>query len=120
MTSAPFSRDVRSDSERAPRLLTWVSLALLILAVPLAINLVRSTGVERTNLAEVQRMRNEVQQAQTRRNEVKDALVFARTDAFTDYYARAYLRWAKAGETVVVPTDAQPAGSWLEKFVGKK
>ena len=51
------------------------------------------------------------------REQVKAALNYAGTDAFVEYYARAYLRGARPGDTVIVPSTAPPTRKWWEEFV---
>ncbi len=118
MTNTPMTRAGRTRSEGAtPQPLIWVSLALLAISVPLVVNLISRAGNETKTLQEVVRMREEVRLSEIRRDQVKAALNYAGTDAFVEYYARAYLRWAKPGDTVIVPSTAPPTRKWWEEFV---
>jgi hypothetical protein len=118
MTNTPMTRAGRPRSETpASQPLIWVSLGLLAISLPLVFNLISRTGNEAKTLQEVVRMREEVRLAEIRRDQVKAALNFAGTDAFVEYYARAYLRWAKPGDTVIVPATAPPTRKWWEEFV---
>ena len=118
MTNTPITRDTRRQAEApAPKPLIWVSLALLAVSVPLVFNLISRARNEATTLQEVLRMREEVRLAEIRRDQVKAALNYASTDAFTEYYARAYLRWARPDDTVIVPASAPPTRKWWEDFV---
>ncbi len=100
-----------------PGLLIWVCVALLALSVPLAFNLFTRARNETTTRQEVLRMREEARLTEIRRDQVKAALDHASTDAFTEQYARAYLRWARPGDTVVVPAAPSPTRKWWEDFV---
>lgn len=118
MLRSSTSREFRSSAEpSAPPLLIGATLALVALSIQLAVNLLTRSGNEIAILTEVLRMREVVRQAETRRGQVQDALSYAATDAFTEYYARAYLRWARPGETVVVPATPPIPRKWLEEFV---
>lgn len=118
MTRFSTARNSRRGAEPpVPRLLIWVSLALIAVSVPLVVNLMTRSVNETRTLNEVLRMREVVRKAETRRDQVKGALAYAATDAFTETYARAYLRWARPGDTVVVPAVAPPARQWWEEFV---
>jgi hypothetical protein len=118
MTNTPVTRAGRQRSE-APTAqpLIWVSLGLLAISVPLVFNLISRAGNETKTLQEVVRMREEIRLGEIRRDQVKAALNYAGTDAFVDYYARAYLRWAKPGDIVIVPATAPPTRKWWEEFV---
>jgi len=100
-----------------PQPLIWVSLGLLAISLPLVVNLLSRAGNESKTLQEVVRMREEVRLSEIRRDQVKVALNYAGTDAFVEQYSRAYLRWAKPGDTVIVPSTAPPTRKWWEEFV---
>ena len=118
MTNTPIARAGSPRSEAtSPQPLIWVSLALLAISVPLVFNLISRAGNEIKTLQEVVRMREEVRVSEIRRDQVKAALNHAGTDAFVEYYARAYLRWARPGDTVIVPSTAPPTRKWWEEFV---
>ena len=118
MTNIPTARAGRSRTDVAmPQPLIWVSLALLFISVPLVYNLISRAGNETRMLQEVVRMREEVRVSEIRRDQVRVALNHAGTDTFVEYYARAYLRWAKPGDTVIVPSTAPPTRKWWEEFV---
>jgi hypothetical protein len=118
MTNTPITRAGRARADAStPQPLIWVSLGLLAISVPLVFNLISRAGNETKTLQEVVRMREEVRLSEIRRDQVNAALNYAGTDAFVEFYARAYLRWAKPGDTVIVPSTAPPTRKWWEEFV---
>lgn len=118
MTTTPIARPTQRNSEQeAPKALVWLALALIAISLPLVINLLSRASNEAKTLQEVLRMREEVRRTEIRRGQVKEALNYAGTDAFVEYYSRAYLRWAKPGDTVIVPSAPPPTRKWWEEFV---
>ena len=103
------------------RILTWAAVIMILLSLPLVINFVGRLQAEQRMADEVQRRAAQVQKAQKTLSQVRDALEYAKSDAFTERYAREQARYAKPGEVVVVPPGAQdpakPRKAWWEDFV---
>ena len=71
--------------------------------------------------AEVTRRAEDIQKEETTLTQLRSALEYARSDTFTERYAREQARLAKAGEVVVVPPSMQDPYQthkvWWEEFV---
>lgn len=94
---------------------------MILLSLPLIVNFVGRVQAESKMAAEVQRRSEEVQKDQTTLTQLHAALDYAKSDAFTERYAREQARYAKPGEVVVVPPGLQdsatPHPAWWEDFV---
>lgn len=69
----------------------------------------------------VQKAEAAVQKSEIRNAQLRSALEYAKSDAFTERYAREQVHYAKAGEVLVLPstgqdllTDRHP---WWQAFV---
>ena len=96
---------------------------MILLSLPLIVNFVGRVQAETKMSAEVQRRSEQLQQEQTTLTQLRAALDYAKSDAFTERYAREQDRYAKPGEVVVVPPSAQdsttPRALWWEDFVAR-
>jgi cell division protein FtsB len=109
-----------SQPTPSSRLLLWLSIALLVLSVPLAVNIVGRIQAEARMRAEVERLTSEVTRDEKCLAQLDNAVAYARTDAFVEQWARERERLSKPGEVSVVPAAAsgvQPAALWWEDFV---
>jgi hypothetical protein len=94
---------------------------MILLSLPLLINYVGRLQAEARMASEVQLRAERVKKSEITLIQLRDALEYARSDAFTERYAREQARYAKPGEVVVVPSGVQdpatPHRAWWEDFV---
>jgi hypothetical protein len=94
---------------------------MTVLSLPLLMNFVGRVQAEARVAAEVQRRAAQVLKSETTVTQLREAVEYARSDVFTERYAREQARYAKPGEVVVVPPGvqdpAQPHRPWWEDFV---
>jgi hypothetical protein len=97
---------------------------MVLLALPLMANFVGRMQAEARMRDEVQRRTEQVRQAEILQTQLNQALEYAKSEAFTERYAREEAHYAKAGEVVVIPPGAQnptrPLRLWWEDFVDPK
>ena len=93
----------------------------LLMALPLALNIVGRIQAEARMRAEYDRLAAEVQQDEQCLQQLDSAVEYAKTDAYAERWARERERLGKEGETVIVPASSQtgvsPARPWWEEQV---
>lgn len=118
---SPLTSRYDPPQSSLPRLLTWAAVIMVLLALPLMANFVGRMQAEARMRDEVQRRTEQVRQAELLQTQLNQALEYAKSEAFTERYAREEAHYAKAGEVVVIPPDAQnptrPLKLWWEDFV---
>ncbi len=118
-SAAPPSNDQAPSP--AARMLTWASVVMILLTLPLVVNFIGRLQGESKMATEVQARTNLIQKEENTLSQLRSALAYAKSDAFTERYAREQVRLAKPGEVVVVPPSMQdPTKShkvWWEEFV---
>ncbi|PJF46663.1 MAG: hypothetical protein D6709_02430 [Chloroflexi bacterium] len=115
---APHGFDRISLPPAVNHLLVWFSIGALLLALPLAFNIASRLQAEARMRAEVERMTQEVNAAETKLAGLRAALGYARSEAFAEEWARARARWSKDGEVIVVPPMMRkPSHLWWESFL---
>ncbi len=114
-----------SSRDQAPstlsHVLTWAALIMALLSLPLLINFVGRVQDEQRMADAARQSAADVQRSEIRNAQLHDALEYAKSDAFTERYAREQMHYTKAGEVLVLP----PAGSdltalrrpWWQDFV---
>jgi hypothetical protein len=94
---------------------------MVVLSLPLLFNFVSRVQAEDRMAAEAQRSADQVRKAETYLAQLRQALEYAKSDAFTEQYAREQARYARPGEIVVVPPNAQnlsaPPQPWWDTFI---
>jgi hypothetical protein len=94
---------------------------MVLLSLPLLFNFVSRVQAEDRMATEAQRSADQVRKAEIRLAQMRQALEYAKSDAFTEQYAREQARYAKPGEIVVIPPNAQnlstPPKPWWDTFV---
>ena len=102
-------------------MLIWASVVMILLSLPLVVNFLGRWQSESKMAGEVQRRAEQVQKDETTLTQLRSALEYAKSDTFTERYAREQARLAKPGEVVVVPPSMQDASKahkvWWEEFV---
>jgi len=67
---------------------------------------------------EASRMSQQLASDQAKLKGLRNALDYAKSDAFTERWARAWARWGKDGEVVVVPpASGETAHLWWDEFL---
>jgi hypothetical protein len=100
------------------RLLLWFSIGAILLSLPLLINIVGRMEAEARMSAEVTRVTQKLAQDEAKLNGLKNALDYAKSDAYTERWARVSARWSRDGEVVVVPpASGETAHLWWEMFL---
>jgi len=121
MYQAFSPRRSRATEPSSPlnRLLIWFSVAAITLSLPLAFNIAARLQAEARMSAEVERMTQQVRDAEDRLTRLRAALDYARSDAFVERWARVHARWSRAGEVVVVvpPATEREPRIWWEDFL---
>lgn len=108
----------QASSKTTNRLLIWFSIGALLLSLPLLLNIVGRVQAEARMQAETTRMSAQIAADELRLQGLKNALDYAKTDAFTERWARAWARWGRDGEVVVVPpASGETAHLWWEEFL---
>jgi uncharacterized coiled-coil protein SlyX len=119
----------RFDSESsqpitASRLLIALTVFSLLISLPLLVNTVSRVQAETRMRVEYERLEQQVAIDEKCLAQLSDAVAFAKTDAFTEQWARERERLGKAGETVIVPANTgvtvQAARPWWEQRVDCK
>ena len=117
----PQAKPVDQSETSTSRVLTWAALVMVLLSLPLLFNFVSRVQAEDRMATEAQRSADQVRKAETYLAQLRQALAYAKTDAFTEEYARVQARYARPGEIVVVPPNAQtlstPAAPWWDRFI---
>jgi hypothetical protein len=94
---------------------------MVLLSLPLIVNFVSRVQAEVRMNEEVQRRAAQVQRSEQTLSQLREAVQYAQSDAFTERYAREQARFVKPGEVVVVPPGVQDAAkphkAWWEDFV---
>ena len=102
-------------------MLTWAAVIMIVLTVPLVLNFVGRVQAEAKVNEEVQRRSEWVKKGEQTLKELQQAVDYAKTSAFTERYAREQARYARPGEVVVIPPNAQdathPQRVWWQDFV---
>src|SRR5437868_14170028 len=118
MRTVASASSLDQPQESTARILTWAAVIMILLSLPLVINFVGRLQAEQRMADEVQRRAQQVQKAQITLSQVREALDYAKSDAFTERYAREQARYAKPDEVVVVPPGVQdpakPHKAWWE------
>lgn len=114
----PYRFDQASSPSLANRLLIWFSIGALLLSLPLLFNIVTRAQAEVRMQAEVDRMTQQVSAMEEKREHLRAALDYARSDAFVEEWARTRARWSRDGEVVIIPpTFRESARVWWEDFL---
>lgn len=120
MNSAASSPNDQTPSSAA-RMLTWAAALMILLTLPLLVNFIGKLQAESKMSAEVQRRSEQLQKNETTLIQLRAALEYAKSDTFTERYAREQARLAKPGEVVVVPPSMQDPyrmrKAWWAEFV---
>ena len=67
---------------------------------------------------ETSRMSQQLTADQAKLTGLRNALDYAKSDTFTERWARTWARWGKDGEVVVVPpATGETAHLWWEEFL---
>lgn len=116
--NAPYQFDQVSSPSTANRLLIWFSIGALLLSLPLLFNIMYRVQAEARMQAEVNRMTQQVSATETKLHGLRNALVYARSDAYVEQWARVRARWGKDGEvTVVPPASGESSRLWWDDFL---
>jgi hypothetical protein len=103
------------------RLLIALFVFSLLLSLPLAINIVGRIQAEAKMRGEFDRLTSEVNRGEKCVSELDSAVEYAKSDAYTERWAREQERLGKEGEVVIVPASSgnsvQPARPWWEQQV---
>jgi hypothetical protein len=95
------------------------ALVALVLAVPLGFNVINRMRAETAMRAAVAKMAVQVENNRIKESQLRRALAYAKSEAYTEQWARAQAHWARPDEFVVVmPNEsALVARPWWEAFV---
>ncbi len=116
----------RFDSESsqpitASRLLIALTVFSLLISLPLLINIVSRVRAETRMRDEYERLAQQVAIEEKCLAQLDEAVAFAKTDAFTEQWARERERLGKDGEVVIVPANTgdsvQAARPWWEQRI---
>ena len=103
------------------RVLTWAAVIMALLSLPLLINFLGRVQEEQRYAEAAQQSNVIVQKAEIRNAQLRSALEYAKSDAFTERYAREQMHYTKAGEVLVLPvTDQDLLASrhpWWQEFI---
>jgi hypothetical protein len=103
------------------RVLTWAAVIMILMSLPLLINFVGRVQDEQRMAEAVQKAEAAVQKSEIRNAQLRSALEYAKSDAFTERYAREQAHYAKAGEVLVLPSAGQDLLAervpWWQTFV---
>jgi cell division protein FtsB len=117
-TTATHRFEQASSPSTANRLLVWFSIGALLLSLPLLFNVVTRLQSESRMQAEVDRISQQVSASEARLAGLRNALDYAKSDAYVEQWARARARWGRDGEVVVVPPASGDASRlWWEDFL---
>ena len=117
-SNAPHRFEKSADATSTNRLLTWFSIGMLLLSLPLLVNIVGRVQAETRMQTEASRMTQQLTANKAKLVGLHNALDYAKSDAFTERWARAWARWGKDGETVVVPpASGETVHLWWEEFL---
>jgi cell division protein FtsB len=120
------SRYRRFEAESAQptstnRLLIALFVFSLLLSLPLAVNIVSRIQAEAKMRSEYDRLSIEVKRGEKCVAELDSAVEYAKSDAYTERWAREQERLGKEGEIVIVPASSgnsvQQARPWWEQQV---
>lgn len=81
----------------------------LLLSLPLAFNIVGRIQAEAKMRAEHERLTVEVKRNEKCLAQLDSAVEYAKTEAFTEQWARERERLGKPGEVIIVPASSDPA-----------
>jgi hypothetical protein len=102
-------------------MLTWAAVVMILMSLPLLVNFIGRLQWEAKMAAEVQRRSEQIQKDETTLTQLRSALEYAKSDTYTERYAREQARLARPGEVVVVPPSMQDSNKtrkfWWEEFV---
>jgi hypothetical protein len=94
---------------------------MALLSLPLLINFVGRIQDQQRMAEAVQKADAAVQKSEIRNAQLRSALEYAKSDAFTERYAREQAHYAKAGEVLVLPSAGQDLldqrRPWWQTFV---
>ena len=103
------------------RVLTWAAVIMTLMSLPLLINFVGRVQDEQRMAEAVQKADAAVQKSEIRNAQLRSALEYAKSDAFTERYAREQAHYAKAGEVLVLPSAGDDLLAqrrpWWQTFV---
>lgn len=89
------------------RVLTWAAVIMALLSLPLLINFVGRVQDQQRMAEAVQKADAAVQKSEIRNAQLRSALEYAKSDAFTERYAREQAHYVKSGEVLVLPSAGQ-------------
>ena len=113
-----FEQTKSSAATTTNRLLTWFCVGALLLSLPLLLNIVGRMQAEESMQTETIRMSQQLTADEIKLSGLRNALDYAKSDAFTERWARTWTRWGKEGEVVVVPpTSGEASHLWWEEFL---
>ncbi len=108
----------QASSKTSDRLLLWFSVGAIVLSLPLLINIMGRVDAESRMQSEVTRVTQKLATDETKLVGLTKALAYAKSDAFTERWARVSARWGRDGEVVVVPpTSGETIHLWWEEFL---
>jgi hypothetical protein len=91
------------------------------MSLPLLINFVGRVQDEQRMAEAAHASADDVQRSQLRNAQLHEALEYAKSDAFTERYAREQAHYTKAGEVLVLPSTGQDLTTlrhpWWQDFV---
>ena len=113
-------RAVSKSSSSVSRILLLASAGMIVMSMPLLVRLLDRLGYEATARAQVELVEAQVRLKDQEAGGLRDALDYARTDEYVEYWARVQMRLAKPGETIVIPSDGtgtiKPVTPWWQDF----
>ncbi len=108
----------QATSKTSNRLLLWFSVGAVLLSLPLLINIVGRMDAEARMQTEVTRVTQKLAADEAKLAGLTKALDYAKSDAFTERWARVSARWGRDGEVVVVPpTSGETTHLWWDEFL---
>ena len=102
------------------RTLLIIAAGALLLAMPLALNVMNRIRAEQRMRLAVAQMSAQVKLNQEKLDRLADAATYANSDAYVEHWARVQQRWVKNGETPVISAlDGQPLvpQPWWQQFL---
>jgi hypothetical protein len=113
-----MTQSSKSAHPEISRALLWFSIAAIILSLPLLINIVGRVQAEAEMRAAVQQMTAQVDENKLKLVQLQEALDYAKSNAYTERWARVQAHWTRPGETVVIsPATDGPPRLWWEAFL---
>ena len=114
-----MTQSSKSAHPEISRALLWFAIVAIVLLLPLLTNLVGRMQAEANMRAAVQQMTTQVNENKTRVMQLQEALAYAKSDAYTERWARVQAHWAKPDENVVITPASSVAAPrlWWEAFL---